>query len=103
MENVTVHCTDDDLIRFNPPPGQTCGQYTEAFLQNGATTGYIANPNATDQCGYCQYSTGEEFYQTNYSWGQHTKWANFGILLVFLFFNIFAVVALVYLRRKPRR
>ncbi|KAI8334802.1 ABC-2 type transporter-domain-containing protein [Chlamydoabsidia padenii] len=105
MENSPVVCTENDLIRFTPPPGQTCGQYTQAFFQGGQTTGYISNPNATqpEQCGYCQYSTGEEFYDTNYGWGQHPKWANFGILLVFLCFNIAAVILLVYLRRKPRR
>ncbi|CAO3593954.1 unnamed protein product [Absidia cylindrospora] len=106
MENVQIRCTPSDLIKFTPPPGQTCGQYTQAFF-NGSTpaTGYIDNPNAVqpDQCGYCLYSTGEEFFETNYSWASANKWRNFGILLLFLFFNIFTVMALVYLRRKPRR
>jgi ABC-type multidrug transport system permease subunit len=105
MENTVVTCTDDDLIRFSPPPNQTCGQYTNAFFTQGGATGYISNPDAMqpDQCGYCRYSTGEEFYETNYNWGQHPKWANYGILLLFLLFNIVTVIALVYLRRKPRR
>ncbi|KAI8332054.1 ABC-2 type transporter-domain-containing protein [Chlamydoabsidia padenii] len=104
MENVAIQCTDSDLIRFTPPPGQTCGQYTQSFFSRGAT-GHISNPDAMqpEQCGYCQYSTGEQFYETNYDWGQNSKWANFGILVLFLCFNISAVVALVYLRRKPRR
>ncbi|ORZ24007.1 ABC-2 type transporter-domain-containing protein [Absidia repens] len=106
MENVQIKCTPSDLIKFTPPPGQTCGQYTQSFF-NGSTsaTGYIDNPNAMqpDQCGYCLYSTGEEYFETNYSWASANKWRNFGILLLFLFFNIVSVIILVYLRRKPRR
>jgi ABC-type multidrug transport system permease subunit len=106
MENIKIECTPSDLIKFTPPPGQTCGQYTQAFF-NGTipATGYIENPNAMqpEQCGYCLYSTGEEFFETVYGWDSSHKWRNYGILLLFLFFNIFTVMALVYLRRKPRR
>lgn len=104
MENIQIKCTPSDLVKFTPPPGQTCGQYTQAFF-NGSTTGYIENPNAMqpEQCGYCLYSTGEQFFETSYSWASANKWRNFGILLLFLFFNISMVIALVYLRRKPRR
>ncbi|KAI8099010.1 ABC-2 type transporter-domain-containing protein [Halteromyces radiatus] len=106
MENIAIHCTPSDLIRFTPPPGQTCAQYTEAFFNSTyGVTGYIENPQAMqpEQCGYCLYSTGEQFFETNYAWAADHKWRNFGILLLFLVSNILSVIALVYLRRKPRR
>ncbi|CAO3598758.1 unnamed protein product [Absidia cylindrospora] len=106
MENIQIKCTPSDLVKFTPPPGQTCGQYTQAFF-NGTipATGYIDNPNAMqpEQCGYCLYSTGNEFFETNYSWSSQNKWRNFGILLLFLCSNIAIVVLLVYIRRKPLR
>ncbi|CAO3636970.1 unnamed protein product [Cunninghamella blakesleeana] len=105
MENVAIRCTDEDLIRFSPPPGQTCFDYTKTFFEKYNATGYISNPDATqpEQCGYCLYATGEEFFETNYQWTRDAKWRNFGILIAFLLFNIFLTIFLVYLRRKPRR
>ncbi|CAO3635400.1 unnamed protein product [Cunninghamella echinulata] len=105
MENVPIECTNEDLIRFTPPPGQTCYEYTRIFFEKYNATGYISNPNATqpEQCGYCTFATGEEFFETTYQWTPGSKWRNFGILIAFLLFNIFLTIFLVYLRRKPRR
>ncbi|KAI9467661.1 MAG: hypothetical protein EXX96DRAFT_172146, partial [Benjaminiella poitrasii] len=90
--------------RFTPPPGQTCGEYTAEFFASGAT-GYIANPDAVqpEQCGYCEYETGADFYYNGMGWDVSHKWRNFGILIAFTVFNIFVFLLLVYLRRKPRR
>jgi hypothetical protein len=35
-------CLPDELGRFAPPPGQTCGAYMENFLAN--RTGYLVDP-----------------------------------------------------------
>ncbi|ORX44963.1 hypothetical protein DM01DRAFT_1340270 [Hesseltinella vesiculosa] len=105
MQGMKVECTPDDLIKFTPPPGQTCAEYTAAFFATPGATGYLDNPQAVqpEQCGYCLYNTGDEFYETIYEWSGADKWRNFGILLCYLAFNIFLVIGLVYLRRKPRR
>ncbi|CEI98981.1 hypothetical protein RMCBS344292_13076 [Rhizopus microsporus] len=104
LENFVVKCSDEDLLRFSPPPGQTCGEYTRNFFSSGAP-GYIANPNATqpEQCGYCTYKSGVEFYEMNMGWSAAHKWRNLGILFAFFFFNIFLFLILVYFKRKARR
>jgi ABC-type multidrug transport system permease subunit len=104
LADAVVHCTDKDLIKFNVPPGQTCGQYTQSFFQQSGVTGYIDNPDAVspEQCGYCQYKSGPEFYETTMGWNAANKWRNFGILVAFFAFNFIFFVAMVYLRRKPR-
>ncbi|KAG0170921.1 hypothetical protein DFQ28_001400 [Apophysomyces sp. BC1034] len=104
LEYVQVVCTEDDLIKFQPPPGQTCGQYLANFFSFGAP-GYLANPNATqpEQCGYCTYKSGEEFYSGRFGWDAANKWRNLGILIAFFVFNVIVFIGLVFWKRKGRR
>ncbi|OBZ91030.1 ABC transporter G family member 14 [Choanephora cucurbitarum] len=104
LSRVTVECTESDLVRFTPPPGQTCQQYTQEFFSRGAP-GYLSNPTAVqpEQCGYCTYSSGAEFYQLNMGWSASNKWRNFGILIAFFIFNVLLFLVLVYWRRKGKR
>jgi ABC-type multidrug transport system permease subunit len=105
LGNLQVDCRDADLLKFAPPPGQTCGQYTQDFFSNPATTGYIANPDAVapELCGYCTYSSGAQFYETQMGWSLGNKWRNFGVLFSFFIFNILVFIALVFWKRKGRR
>ncbi|KAI9362223.1 ABC-2 type transporter-domain-containing protein [Pilaira anomala] len=104
LENLAVVCSQEDLLRFTPPLGKTCKEYTQAFFNMGAT-GYIDNPEAVspEQCGYCTYKSGSEFYETQMSWSATNKWRNFGVLLGFYAFNIILFIALVYWKRKENR
>lgn len=58
----TIVCSEPDLNFFVPPPGQTCGEYAGSWLS--ATTGYLVDPNATSQCGYCKYSVADDVSQS---------------------------------------
>lgn len=62
LANQPVQCTAQEAAYFNPPPGETCGSYAQAFVD--ANTGYLTNPTATTNCGYCQYSNGVEYMNT---------------------------------------
>jgi len=95
-----VHCTQEDLQRFQPPTNSTCGQYAATFLETA--TGYIDNPDATSDCGYCLYNKGADFYNT-IPWSADERWRDFGIMVAYWIFNIFLVVLFIYLSRKPRR
>ncbi|CAO3650950.1 unnamed protein product [Mucor hiemalis] len=104
LSSLTVKCTQEDLLRFNAPPGQTCGEYTKNFFAYGAP-GYLDNPNASapEMCGYCTFKSGSEFYGSRFEWSVDHKWRNLGILIAFFAFNVIVFLGLVYLRRKPRR
>ncbi|KAI8371221.1 ABC-2 type transporter-domain-containing protein [Choanephora cucurbitarum] len=104
LQNVNVVCTSDDLIKFTPPEGQTCGEYTANFFSYGAP-GYLDNPDAVspEMCGYCTYNSGTEFVNSRFGWSPQNKWRNFGILCAYFVFNVIVFVGLVYLFRKPRR
>jgi ABC-type multidrug transport system ATPase subunit/ABC-type multidrug transport system permease subunit len=104
LEHLTIVCNENDLLKFSPPPNQTCGEYMANFFSFGSP-GYLANPNATqpEMCGYCAYNSGPEFYSSRFEWDAAHKWRNLGILIAFFVFNIIVFLSLVYLRRKPRR
>lgn len=95
-----VHCTAEDLYVYQPPSNMTCGEYSANFLSYA--TGYIDNPSATSDCGYCSYSTGADYYNT-IPWTEDHRWRDFGIFSAYWVFNIGLVVLLVWFSRKPRR
>ncbi|KAF8937718.1 ABC-2 type transporter-domain-containing protein [Dissophora ornata] len=100
LHGVQVHCKDDEFSVFNPPSGQTCGQYTTDFMKVAA--GYINNPDDTSNCQYCQYSYGQDFY-AGLSMDFAHRWRNMGIMCIYLVFNIIVVVVAVrYLKWNKR-
>ncbi|KAF9358893.1 hypothetical protein BGX26_000678 [Mortierella sp. AD094] len=89
LNNVPVRCGESELSIFHIPPGQTCYQYAEAFLANDP--GYINNPNATNNCQYCPYSVGQQYFEPLNMFYVH-RWRNMGIFSGYILFNIFFIV-----------
>ncbi|KAK1984440.1 ABC-2 type transporter [Colletotrichum cereale] len=92
---VIVRCSPVELARFNPPPGSTCSQYAERFVKEIAGAGYLENPDATSNCGYCPYSNGSEYMRT-LNVHSSDKWPSFGILVAFALVNWALVYFFVY-------
>lgn len=100
LANSKVYCAQREFVVFNPPQGETCGQYLSAYRDTFG--GYIANPNATINCNYCTMDDTNIFLaslSSNYS----ERWRNFGILWVFVIFNVVAALALYWLLRVPKQ
>lgn len=94
LSQIVVTCAEEELTRFNIPAGlspyaeagslhlidslltgETCGSYARNFLTSAA--GYLANPDATGNCGYCAMKTGAGYVATlGYSWSH--KWRDWG-------------------------
>ncbi|KAI8876069.1 hypothetical protein K501DRAFT_201265, partial [Backusella circina FSU 941] len=102
MEGIEVVCQQGDYIIVNAPPGQTCGEYFNAFFNMGGA-GYLGNPNATDTCDYCQFTTGSDFYEQRIGWSYSNRWRDFGILCAYTVFNVFLFSIFVFLFRKQKR
>lgn len=97
--NAPAHCSDIEVRHFEPPSGQTCGQYLQAFMSR--TDGALANPNATSDCQFCEMTTTTTFLtQINASYDH--RWRNFGFLWVFIIFNIGMAVFFYWLARVPK-
>ncbi|KAL5336945.1 ABC-2 type transporter-domain-containing protein [Aspergillus crustosus] len=91
-----IECSSEELSVFNPPSGQSCGDYMAAYLQ--AAPGTLYNPAATSNCQYCgldnadQYLAGSNIYYSE-------RWRNWGIGWAYIGFNIFGTVMLYYIFR----
>ncbi|SCU78297.1 LAME_0A04016g1_1 [Lachancea meyersii CBS 8951] len=94
LHNKPVVCSKKEMSFLNPPSGQTCGEYMKDFL--AMSSGYVYNPEATQDCGYCVFKVGDDYLKqisASYSY----IWRNFGFYWVYIGFNIFAMVALYYI------
>ncbi|KAI8140090.1 ABC-2 type transporter-domain-containing protein [Fennellomyces sp. T-0311] len=102
IEHLQVVCNEGDMIKFNVPLGQTCGEYMANFFALGGT-GYITDSNATDVCNYCKFKSGKEFYTVNYNWSASNKWRNVAIIIGLAVFNTLTFFVLCYWKRKAKR
>ena len=91
-----VHCSPAEVAKFDPPTGQTCGAYLQRYLAQAP--GHILNPNATTGCEYCSMSVADQFLATSgIKYGD--RWRNFGLVWVYIAFNVFMAVFLYYMFR----
>lgn len=96
LHGTQLHCTPQEVSQFNPPPGNTCGEYLQSYLQQAP--GRLLNPDATSSCQYCPLRTADQFLAGNkVFWSE--RWRNFGILFAFIVFNILATIGLYWLGR----
>ncbi|KAE8372806.1 ABC-2 type transporter-domain-containing protein [Aspergillus bertholletiae] len=95
-----VHCSSIEVLHLQPPGGQNCSAYLEAFTQMAKST--LLNPEATSDCQVCAISMTDQFLA-----GVHIKysdlWRNVGILFVYIVFNTAAAVFLYWLIRVPKK
>ncbi|PGH14867.1 hypothetical protein AJ79_02729 [Helicocarpus griseus UAMH5409] len=105
LAGTNVVCDPVELLHFNPLPGQTCAQYLELFQQTAQQAnkdpGYLINPNATVDCGFCSMLKTDSFLA---SIGSYYKdaWRNFGFMWAYIVFNIAMAVFIYWLARVPK-
>jgi ABC-type multidrug transport system permease subunit len=100
-----VTCAERETSIFDPPSGQTCGQYLAPLASQAAGT--LQNPEAMEACRYCPFQVADQYLAgSRIYWGD--RWRNYGIMWAFICFNIFIAVLVYYLFRvkkwnsKPR-
>ncbi|KAN0038043.1 hypothetical protein ACTA71_000215 [Dictyostelium dimigraforme] len=101
LKPIQVICTDVDLIKFTAPNGLDCQSYSAPFLES-APGNVITLNNSTNECGYCIYQTGEDYFQS-LGWDYNNRWRNFGIIVAYWGSSMLAILFFVYLTQKPRR
>ena len=85
LPGVEVQCAASEAAYFNPPSGQTCADWAGGFVKE-VGMGYLLNPTASSDCGYCAYANGSEYLGT-LSVSPSDKWRDFGVFLVFVCTN----------------
>ncbi|KAH6633454.1 ABC transporter CDR4 [Boeremia exigua] len=99
LANSSVQCAANEFIKFNAPEGQNCGDFMKDYMSTAG--GYLENATSTDQCSYCTIKDTNVFLAALSS-KYEDAWRNFGILWVYVIFNIFAALALYWLVRMPK-
>ncbi|KAL4878228.1 ABC-2 type transporter-domain-containing protein [Aspergillus karnatakaensis] len=91
-----VVCNQDELTIFQSPLNMTCSEYAGSWLEEKGV-GYLSNPDGQGECGYCEYSFGDD-YLTGISLDSSKTWPYFGIFTAFVVSNYLMVYLLVYVR-----
>ncbi|GAB7349560.1 hypothetical protein MBLNU459_g0255t1 [Dothideomycetes sp. NU459] len=98
ISNTNVICAQNEYLHFDPVNG-TCGEFMQTYMS--ALGGYVENGPATSNCSFCPISDTNVFLkEVSVSYSQ--VWRNFGIMWVYVFFNIFAACVLYWWVRVPR-
>jgi ATP-binding cassette subfamily G (WHITE) protein 2 (PDR) len=99
VANSQVRCADNEYLVFTPPQGQSCGDYMANY--KSVYGGYPLDPNSTTDCRYCSIEDTNVFLSSvhaNYT----DVWRNFGILWVYIVFNIAGALFFYWLARVPK-
>lgn len=101
LANAPVTCAFNELVEFQAPAGSTCSEYMETYLQMAG--GYLAN-NSGDlsDCQFCAMKSTNDFLagiNVDFS----NRWRDFGLIWVFIVFNVFTACFLYWLARVPKK
>ncbi|KAI1383447.1 ABC-2 type transporter-domain-containing protein [Hypoxylon trugodes] len=99
LHDRAVDCSATETAVFNPPANETCGEYMYGFLKTAP--GYLLNQDDTTQCRYCSYKNADQYLAPSgveYS----DRWRNFGLVWVFIVFNLMVTVTTYYLFRVAK-
>jgi ATP-binding cassette, subfamily G (WHITE), member 2, PDR len=100
VANAPITCASNELLRIDPFEGMNCTAYLGPFID--AVGGYLIDEGATSQCEYCpQSDTNDYLKQVNISYDD--RWRNFGLLWVYIFFNMVAALGVYWLARMPKK
>ena len=81
-----ITCAPLELATVTPPSGQTCQQFFERYISDNG--GYLTNPNATSDCGFCAFRTTDQFLLSSFNIEYSHHWRNFGIFIAYVLFNV---------------
>ncbi len=100
IHDTAVTCTSLETNIFQPPAGKTCSQFAGPFISFGI--GALYNPNATSNCEYCRFSTGDQYLKTlDMNWSH--RWRNFGLMWVYVLFNVGMLCFVTWIPRVLRK
>lgn len=98
VHGVPVQCADAETNIFQPPEGQTCGDYAGGFVN--ASMAALYNPTADKNCQFCQYSVADG-YLAALNMSYDDRWRNFGFLVAYTVFNVAMFSCVFYIFSGP--
>ncbi|KAJ7196400.1 pleiotropic drug resistance ABC transporter [Mycena pura] len=92
-----VTCAAVELLKVDPPSGQTCGTYFAQYISSSG--GYLTNSDATSACEFCSTATTDQLLGPSFNIVYSHHWRDAGLMFVYIGFNIMALYALTYFFR----
>ncbi|KAK2624440.1 hypothetical protein QTJ16_006390 [Diplocarpon rosae] len=99
LANVDVTCSDIEYLFVEPANNLTCGEYFASYIDSSG--GYLTNPEATTRCQFCSVADTNTLLHglgIDYS----TRWRDFGLLWVYIFFNVGMALFMYWWLRVPK-
>ena len=102
LAETAVVCAPNELLPLNPPPGQTCQQYMAPYIS--AFGGYLTSDtlNSTTACSFCS-AADTDTYLSALGIEYSQRWRNWGLLWVYVGFNVLGALSLYWLFRVPNK
>lgn len=94
-----VTCASNEFTAFCPPSGQTCGDYMTDYISK--VGGYLLDPNSTSDCKYSKIKD-TNVYLAAIGSEYSNRWRNFGIMWVYITFNVVAALVLYWIVKIPK-
>lgn len=99
IAGANVTCSAAEILQLIPPASLTCGAFLLEFAD--AAGGLLLNPESTDECRYCPLRTTDQFL-SRFEIYINDSWRNFGLLWVYILFNVGCAMGLYWLFRMPK-
>ncbi|GAB7334976.1 hypothetical protein MBLNU13_g06844t2 [Cladosporium sp. NU13] len=98
-----IKCKESEFAIFNPPQGQSCGEYLAAYLAGPGSRNNLINPDAFDECRVCQYTRGSDYLYTLNILDYYYGWRDAAICVLFALSSYALVYALMKVRTKASK
>ncbi|KAJ6512946.1 pleiotropic drug resistance ABC transporter [Mycena sanguinolenta] len=89
-----ITCSAVELVRVDPPAGQTCGAYLASYISFAG--GYLTNPNAVSACEFCSTATTDQLLGSGSNIFYSHRWRNVWLMLAYVGFNIISIYTLMW-------
>ncbi|CZR65741.1 probable multidrug resistance protein CDR1 [Phialocephala subalpina] len=94
-------CATNELLRFDALPGQNCSAYLAPYIN--ILGGYLQpSTEGSARCEFCPYGNTDQ-YLALLDMHYDQSWRNFGILWVFILFNVCFAFFVYWLVRVPKK
>ncbi|CAM6002881.1 unnamed protein product [Sphagnum balticum] len=100
LANSKVVCAQNELLSFKPTNGSSCGEYLSVYIQSNG--GYLVDYDAVAECLFCPISETNK-YLASISVFYSERWRNFGIMWVYIMFNVLGALLIYWLARVPKK
>lgn len=99
LAGAPVYCAGNEYLYFDAPPDSTCENFMAPYL--ASNPGFLSDTGSGEQCRYCPTNSADDFLASIDAPFDH-RWMNFGLILVFIAFNIATSFLLYYIFRLPK-